>query len=296
MSLKVKTAIQHYREYRKKLDRAEATFRNDWTLLNRFVDEIVSPDLYLDAIKKDMLYSFIYDGKTKSGRKPLAKETRRKYFKGLNAFFKWCIRKRYMTFNPLDDLEVPRVKPDERSKPHALTDEEISTICRMLPSEYVDVFQFFILTGRRSGEILPNNTDNCQPPVWVPQSRIIRFWLQKISQYSYTAVKDDILLRIVMKHQEENQIKFYDSNHVRITYKMFYEQLMCIRTLTGIPVTPHCCKDTYVSMAKKMGHSWERIAETLTERIDTLQRHYADFDNGYRYDVSVNVSYAGLTE
>lgn len=67
-------------------------------------------------------------------------------------FFRWAVRRRYISNSPLEGVELPRLPPRTR----VLNDEELVTVYRAAERygyPYGDIVQLIILTGQRPGEI-----------------------------------------------------------------------------------------------------------------------------------------------
>lgn len=83
------------------------------------------------------------------------------YHKSLIVFFRWCMREGHMNFNPIDDIEVPRL---ERKIPVKLTKQEAMRILEAVDNYPYDtnflryrnyaIFATFIMAGIRKKELL----------------------------------------------------------------------------------------------------------------------------------------------
>lgn len=76
--------------------------------------------------------------------------------KSLVVFFRWCMKERNMTFNPLDDIEIPKL---EKKLPRKLTKKDAMRILEVVDNYSYDnkflhyrnyaIFSTFIMCGLR---------------------------------------------------------------------------------------------------------------------------------------------------
>jgi len=67
-------------------------------------------------------------------------------------FFKWCVRRRYISHSPLEGVELPKIA----SRKRVLNDEELVKVYRAAEQHgypYGNIVQLIILTGQRPGEV-----------------------------------------------------------------------------------------------------------------------------------------------
>lgn len=151
-------AISQFIEKKKADDKAENTvvsYERVLNLLQRAVG-----DVRLDRLKAEALAAFIRD-------KSLARTTQHMRYRHVRAFVCWCVKRKYIKTNPLDDVEPPQ-KPDKL--PKALTEAELTSVCNAVRADYDDkrrrgivqegeliwripLFQFAYFTGMRPSEL-----------------------------------------------------------------------------------------------------------------------------------------------
>ncbi len=136
---------QAYELYKKtQLPQLKARTQSDYT---RYLDRYYLPTLAkrrLDAITSHMLDA-ITDELVAT---PTEQSHAIAYGK---TFFKWCVRRRYIGFSPLDGTQLPKAKRRKR----VLTDVELRAVweaARGFNSHYGSIIKILILTGMRRGE------------------------------------------------------------------------------------------------------------------------------------------------
>jgi site-specific recombinase XerD len=112
----------------------------------------------IEQVSKDNTRNLFYYGRTSRN---WTSNTLICYHKSLAVFFKWCVREGYMTNNPMDDIEVPRL---ERRLPSKLNKQEalrLMEVAYNFPYDYKflryrnhAIFAMFILAGIRKKELL----------------------------------------------------------------------------------------------------------------------------------------------
>lgn len=112
----------------------------------------------IDQVTKENTRNLFYFGRTEQHWTP---NTFICYHKSLIVFFRWCMKENYMNFNPIEDIEVPRL---ERRLPSKLTKQEASRILEAVDNYPYDnaflrfrnyaIFSTFIMAGLRKKELL----------------------------------------------------------------------------------------------------------------------------------------------
>jgi integrase len=72
-------------------------------------------------------------------------------------FFRFCVRRRYITASPLEGIQLPKSTPRAR----LLTDEEVKCIWQLTdePSHFNTIVRLLLLTGQRRNEIASLKTE-----------------------------------------------------------------------------------------------------------------------------------------
>ncbi|MBU1130692.1 tyrosine-type recombinase/integrase [Patescibacteria group bacterium] len=120
---------------------------------SRFASVIGIEDVTLDNVR-----NLFYHGRTE---KKWSTNTFICYHKSLIVFFRWCIKEGYMDFNPIDDIEVPKL---EKRLPVKLSKQEAMRILEVVQNyPYINnflrhrnyaIFATFIMAGLRKQELL----------------------------------------------------------------------------------------------------------------------------------------------
>lgn len=113
---------------------------------------------YIKEIKDTNLRAFLLYGRTQRNWKPY---TYIMLYRSLMVFFRWCISQGYMSGNPLEGMELPKV---EKRLPPKLTKQEAMKLLEIVynyPYEYrflryqnLAIFAMFIFSGLRKSELL----------------------------------------------------------------------------------------------------------------------------------------------
>lgn len=197
------------------------------------------------------------------------------YHKTLMVFFRWCIREGYMTSNPTEQIDVPKL---ERRLPSKLNKQEAMRILEVVDNYPYDsqflrlrnyaIFATFIMAGVRKTELLHLNYTDIEIEnlsIFVRQGKGNK---DRVIPMSYR------LAEILKKYKEERRRLnktcpeffasstydkgFTDSGLVRVVKK--------IRTTSGIQFTLHKLRHTFAtlmleggcdiySLSKMMGHN-----------------------------------------
>jgi len=112
----------------------------------------------IEAVTNENVRSLFYFGRTE---KKWTTNTYIAYHKTLIVFFRWCIKEGYMTFNPTEDIEVPKL---EKKLPGKLTKQDSMRILEVVDNYPYEnnflrfrnyaIFATFIMSGIRKGELL----------------------------------------------------------------------------------------------------------------------------------------------
>lgn len=110
------------------------------------------------AVTPEVVRRFFFDGRS---TRHWSASTFITYRKTLQVFFRWCMKQHHLTFNPIDDIEKPRL---EKRIPAKLTREEAERLLELVDNypwgdPYLRhrnhaLFATFILAGLRKQELL----------------------------------------------------------------------------------------------------------------------------------------------
>lgn len=112
----------------------------------------------IEEVTKENVHNLFYFGRTTQN---WTSNTYIGYHKTLIVFFRWCMKEGFMTFNPADDIEVPKL---EKKLPSKLTKQDAMRILEVVDNYPYDnqflrfrnyaIFATFIMSGIRKGELL----------------------------------------------------------------------------------------------------------------------------------------------
>ncbi len=197
------------------------------------------------------------------------------YHVSLLVFFRWCMKYEYMTKNPIENIEKPRL---EKRLPRKLTKQDSLRLLEVIynyPYKYKflrfrnhALFSMFIFAGLRRQEILSlkySDIDIVNFTIFVKQGKGNK---DRIVPMSYTLAQS--LKRYISERKRLNKTcpEFfvslnrnvgYTANGLRVLVKQLNEA-------SGIKFTPHKLRHTFAtlmleggcdifSLSKMMGHS-----------------------------------------
>lgn len=112
----------------------------------------------IEEVTNDNIRNLFYHGRTV---KHWSTNTFHNYHKSLRVFFRWCIKEQFMTKNPMDEIELPKI---EKKIPPKLTKQDALRILEVVDNyPYLKsflrfrnyaIFATFIFTGIRKSELL----------------------------------------------------------------------------------------------------------------------------------------------
>lgn len=132
-----------------------SSYRGDLQLFSRFLDKLGIADL--SQINGNILLQYFQEQQTLNPKKPA---TIRRRGHSLSSFFKYCCLRKYIPFNPITEVQLPK---KEQRLPEFLTDTEIerfiSTPIRYRKISWISkrdkaVLDTLIFTGCRRSELL----------------------------------------------------------------------------------------------------------------------------------------------
>lgn len=114
--------------------------------------------VYLEDVTAKKLHDYLYDGRINRG---WTADTFLNYYKGMKAFFLWCISKGYLKENPLKDIVKPKI---ERKLPKRISRQDAMRLLECaFNTRYVyrfegyrnhAIFAVMIYAGLRAKEVL----------------------------------------------------------------------------------------------------------------------------------------------
>ena len=112
----------------------------------------------IEQVTEANVREFFFNGRTKRNWKPNSFIC---FYHSLLVFFKWCVNEKYLTKNPTDDIEIPKV---EKRLPSCLTKQDAFKLIEVVynyPYDYKylryrnhAIFSTFIFSGLRKKELL----------------------------------------------------------------------------------------------------------------------------------------------
>lgn len=239
-------------------------------VINLFCNSMQLTDL--EEITENNVRKFFYNGRTE---KRWSSNTFIQYHKTLTVFFRWCIKEKYMTFNPCDDIETPRLP---KRLPPKLTKEEAMRILetaynypykyKTLRTRNYAIFATFIFAGLRKGELLNlkyTDVDLENMSIFIRQGKGNK---DRIVPINYKLA--DILLRYIKDRNGLNRTcpEFFISinRNQGFTDTGIKRLTETVREASGVKFTLHKLRHTFAtlmleggcdiySLSKMMGHN-----------------------------------------
>jgi site-specific recombinase XerD len=112
----------------------------------------------IEQVTENNVRQFFFDGRTKRNWKPNSFIC---FYHSLTVFFKWCVGEKYLTKNPVEDMEIPKV---EKRLPSCLTKQDALKLLEVVYNYPYDfkflryrnhaIFSTFLFSGLRKKELL----------------------------------------------------------------------------------------------------------------------------------------------
>lgn len=247
--------------------REAKTLKNYEGVFRRLLREI-APGVWLHNVEYRQIQPMIIEGKTIAGS-PLAPATRNKFHRLLNSFFNWALANGYAKHNPMLNIRRPRAVFEKRP---ILSKDEVHRLVEALPQMLRDICLFFLYTGRRRGEVLDSGDGNFQPPLYIPQSQQIRFWLNKVHRYSYSPVPQNhggLIMDIIHRYKNDrNEIIF------PIKAQHFYLALKSIAAGIGIETDVHQLRRTFITNMLEVTQDLYLVSNILDVNPEQINKSY----------------------
>jgi site-specific recombinase XerD len=226
----------------------------------------------IEQVTEENVRQWFFDGRTKRKWKPNSFIC---FYHSLTVFFKWCVDEKYLTKNPVDDLEIPKV---EKRLPGCLTKQDAFKLLEVVYNYPYDfkllryrnhaIFSTFIFAGLRKKELLKLkyiDIDVENLSIFVNQGKGGK---DRIIPMCYTLAQS--LKRYIDERKRLNKTcpEFFASlnRNCGFTDMGLRNLVFKIRRASGIKFTIHKLRHTFAtlmltggcdifSLSKMMGHS-----------------------------------------
>lgn len=226
----------------------------------------------IEQVTKDNTRNLFYYGRTSQ---KWSSNTFICYHKSLMVFFRWCVKEGFMNFNPMDDIEVPKL---ERRLPSKLNKQDAMRLLEVVynfPYDYKflryrnhAIFAMFIMAGIRKKELLNLNFADVEidnMTIFIRQGKGSKDRAipmnYKLAEILTTYVEERSRLKKTCPEfftSLNRNSKFTDTGLKRLVQKII--------TASGIKFTIHKLRHTFAtlmmeggcdiySLAKMMGHN-----------------------------------------
>ncbi len=226
----------------------------------------------IEQVTTDNVRDLFYKGRANNN---WTSNTYHSYYKSLKVFFRWCVKENYLTFNPTDNIELPKL---EKSLPKALSKDDAERILEIVRNYPFDnkflqlrnyaIFSTFIYAGIRKDELLNLKYADVDLEGLSMFIRLGKGQKDRIIPINYR------LAEILQKYIEirKKAFKTCPEFFTSYTYDMGFTDsglkrlILKIRKASGIKFASHKLRHTFAtlmleggcdifSLSKMMGHS-----------------------------------------
>ena len=213
----------------------------------------------LDEVTNNNIRALFYSGRTERAWMP---NTFLHYYKTLMVFFRWCVRNKYLSSNPMSDIEVPRL---EKKLPSKLTKQEAMKILEVtynypwdsnfLRHRNYAILSMFLFAGLRKSELLTlkfMDIDIENLSIFVRQGKGNK---DRIVPMSYTLAES--LKKYIVERKKLNKTcpQFFASlnNDVGFSESGLRNLIKSIRKSSGIYFAAHKMRHTFATLMLEGG-------------------------------------------
>lgn len=279
--------VREYLTHKKSRDLRSGTLVNYAKALNR-LGASLKRDIAVDMVTLEMLEAHVrwmrekgsrrlrkVEGKLKPCEAPMSKKTVRNEIMILVTAFRWAKKQRYLSTNPMDELELP--KP-VKYVPRPIHVEQYLALKKAVDDEkYKDVLDFYYLTGirRADGPILrfSKHVDLEARVLYLPQQKQEDFRQMFISEELLPVIK-----RLQLRSAGSDRLISMHKNDLSKRFRKYADK-------AGLPphITFHSLRHTYGTMLAASGAA-PRMVQSLMGHSDprSTQIYVGAFDDDMR--------------
>ena len=253
---------------------------NNWDSTYKHLKEFVGSDkLPFRRVDQKFCEEFIEFLKNvkKSDGKPLASASVSSYYSKFRATLNKAVKKRYLSFNPANEVETPRVKTPKREH---LTVEELKAVaktdCRYPVLK--NAFMFACLTGLRWSDVqkltwseIEQNTDG-----W----RVV-FHQKKTDGLQYVEIPDNA--KQYVGDPKDSEARVFKGLKYSSYMNVALERWMLKAGVTK-NITFHCARHTYAILQLQYGADIYTVSKLLGHKNLKTTQIYADIVDQKRKD------------
>ena len=226
----------------------------------------------IEAVSAETVRAFFFFGRTQKNWRTSTYIT---YQKNLSVFFRWCVSNGYLSHNPIEDMEVPRL---ENRLPKAITKQDALKLLEIVynypyPHHFLRyrnhaIFATFMFAGLRKGELLNLKLTDVDIENLTLFVRLGKGAKDRILPINTTLAQSLKRYLIERKRLKKTCPEFFASlnRDVGFTDIGLRRMVSKIRDASKISFTPHQLRHTFAtlmleggcdiySLSRMMGHS-----------------------------------------
>lgn len=248
----------------------------------------------LKDITSDKLLQFFVTGRQRGYRQGVwGDHCTLSYFKALNAFFNWCVKRKHTKKNPLAELDRPRTPA--RSDPKDISIEQAERLLQTaLTIKYVHpllnyrnhgLLSTWLLIGFRAGETLKlekSHLDFQHDTIYVAEgkgrkkrigkmnTRLKAVLANLLRMYDHFGLRSDFVFPSLWKAGHGTGLILNDAP--QLTYNGLKRAMVRLRAKSGVNFTPHALRHSFATMLSHGGVEIKGISHALGHsRVQTTE-------------------------
>lgn len=260
--------FRNQRDKRKESESSYSTWDSTYKQLKKFIG---SEKLPFSRVDKTLCEGFIKHLKEvrKSDGKPLSSATTSTYYSKFRASLNEAVKKRYLTFNPANEVESPRVVNAKRQH---LTVEELQAVAKAECRYPVlkSAFLFSCLTGLRWSDIQKLKWSEVEQDAdgW----RVV-FHQQKTNGLQYLYIPENA--KQYLGEPKQKDVRVFEGLKYSSYMNVALQRWMMEAEITK-NITFHCARHTYAILQLNLGADIYTVSKLLGHKELKTTQVYAD--------------------
>ena len=210
----------------------------------------------------------------------LSPKTRKNSLSDLKQVFNYAISEQYITDNPCRTLQPPKV---QKKRIDSFSREEKESILERLASKYHLFYLFMLDSGMRTGEVQGLQWIDIQGDYAHVERSIYRGQVTTTKTHQARQVLLSPRTLLALKEHQPYRFKskwLFTPRNSELPYatdRALTQVFKRACEAAGVRYRrPYYCRHTYATLALKAGVSPIVVAKQIGDRLETMQRNYAD--------------------